>query len=165
MNPIVKYFNGEKQESYLFIIIGVIALVMALYFFFVLKSSFWKGVAIPFIVVAVLEFTVGYSIIIRSPKDIIRVENLVKKEPQQIRTYEIPRMEKVMKNFVIFRFIEIGFLFLGIILMYRLPVENFSKGIGLGLFIQASIVLLLDFFAESRGFIYLDYLKKIVDRL
>jgi hypothetical protein len=29
MNPVVKYFNGEKAESYIFILIGVIALAMA----------------------------------------------------------------------------------------------------------------------------------------
>ena len=73
MNPIVKYFNGEKAESYIFIIIGVISLAMALYFLFGLKTSFWKGVAIPFIVVACLEFIVGYTIVTRSPNDIKRI--------------------------------------------------------------------------------------------
>ena len=54
MNPIIKYFNGEKSESYVFIIIGLFAFALALYFIFVLKSSFWKGVAIPFLIVATL---------------------------------------------------------------------------------------------------------------
>jgi hypothetical protein len=32
------------------------------------------------------------------------------------------------------------------------------KGVGLGLAIQSALMLLLDFFAESRGREYLDYL-------
>ena len=165
MNPVVKYFNGEKAESYIFILIGVIALAMALYFIFVLKSSFWKGVAVPFIIVALLEFAVGFTIVTRSPKDAARVETFILKEPQSIKTFEIPRMEKVMSNFVIFRYVEIALIILGIALMYSSLNDTFWRGIGLGLFIQASIVLSLDFFAERRGHIYLEYLKELSEKI
>jgi MFS family permease len=165
MNPVIKYFNGEKSESYIFILIGVIALAMALYFIFILKSSFWKGVAVPFIIVALLEFAVGFTIINRSPKDAARVETFILKEPQSIKTFEIPRMEKVMSNFVIFRYVEIALIILGIALMYSSLNDTFWRGIGLGLFIQASIVLSLDFFAERRGHIYLEYLKELSEKI
>jgi hypothetical protein len=161
MNPVVKYFNGEKAESYIFILIGVIAFAMALYFIFALKSSFWKGLAIPFIIVALLEFIVGYTIVTRSPKDITRVEIYMQKESQSIKTIEIPRMEKVLSNFVIYRYVEIALIILGIVLMYSSMNDTFWRGIGLGLFIQASIVLCLDFFAERRGHIYLEYLNQL----
>jgi hypothetical protein len=164
MNPIVRYFNGEKAESYIFILIGVIAFVMALYFFFVLKSSFWKGAAIPFIIVALLEFVVGYTIVTRSPKDIARVEKYMLKDPQSIKTLEIPRMEKVLNNFVMYRYVEIALIILGIILMYSSINDTFWRGIGLGLFIQASIVLSLDFFAERRGHIYFVYLQELIEK-
>lgn len=165
MNPVIKYFNGEKAESYLFIIIGIVALVIALYFIFILKTSFWKGVAIPFIAVALLEFIVGYTIVTRSPEDIIRVEQFIQISPQNIGTQEIPRMEKVMNNFVIFRYIEIGLIILGIIMMYSSINDNLWRGIGLGLFMQASIVLSLDFFAERRGHSYMKYLEEIEQKL
>ena len=165
MNSILKYFNGEKSESYIFILIGVIAFAMALYFIFFLKTSFWKGVAIPFIIVSSLEVIVGYTIVTRTPKDIERVENFFKSAPQKINTLEIPRLEKVMSNFVIFRYVEIALIILGIALMYSSMNDTFFRGIGLGLFIQASIVLTLDFFAERRGHIYLEYLKEFVEKI
>jgi hypothetical protein len=164
MNPVIKYFNGEKAESYIFILIGVIAMALALYLFFGLKTSFWKGVAIPFIIVALLEFVVGYTIVTRSPADTARAETYIKKEPQSIKTLEIPRMEKVMSNFVIFRYVEIALIILGIVLMYSSMNDTFWRGIGLGLFIQASIVLCLDFFAERRGHVYLEYLTEFVGK-
>lgn len=164
MNPIIKYFNGEKSESYVFIIIGLFAFALALYFIFVLKSSFWKGVAIPFLIVALLEFIVGYTIVNRSSKDIVRVETFIKNQTQNIKTDEIPRMDKVLSNFVIYRYVEIALIVLGIVLMYSSMNDTYWRGIGLGLFIQASIVLSLDFFAERRGHIYMEYLKEIVEK-
>ncbi len=165
MNPVVKYFTGEKAESYLFIGMGLVALVMAVYFVVVLKTSFWKGVAIPFALVACLEFVVGYTIVTRSPKDILRVEKFIQTEPQKIASDEVPRMTKVMSNFVVFRYVEIALIILGIGLMYSSMQDILWRGIGLGLFIQAGIVLCLDFFAERRGNIYLEYLKEFTDRL
>jgi hypothetical protein len=38
------------------------------------------------------------------------------------------------------------------------------KGIGLGLFIKASIVLTLDFFAERQGIEYLNYLHNFIEK-
>ena len=165
MSSIEKYFNGEKAESYVFIVIGMVALLIAFYFVFTLKTSFWRGVAIPFILVAMLEFIIGYTIVKRSPKDIYRVESFIKVQPSKITLDEIPRMKKVMKNFVIFRYVEICLILLGIILMYSSLNDTLWRGIGLGLFMQASIVLSLDFFAERRGHIYLEYLKEFVEKI
>jgi hypothetical protein len=164
MHPVVKYFNGEKAESYIFILLGVIAFAMALYFFFALKTSFWKGVSVPFIIVALLEFVVGYTIVTRSPKDIARVETYLQQAPKNIKTIEIPRMEKVLSNFVVYRYVEIALIILGIVLMYSSIQDTFWRGLGLGLFVQASIVLCLDFFAERRGHVYMVYLQEFIEK-
>lgn len=165
MNPVVNYFNGEKWESYLFLLMGILTIAVSLYLLFVLKTSFWKGVAIPFILVGMLELVVGYTIVNRSPKDILRVENFIKNEPQKVRTEEIPRMEKVMQNFKAFRWVEIILIAIGILLMYSTIQDTFWRGLGLGLFIQAGIVLGLDFFAERRGHTYLEFLNDFVGKL
>lgn len=163
MNPIVKYFTGERQESFLFLGLGIIGCTLALYFLFISKSSFLKGVAVPFLLVSFLEIAVGLTLIFRSPKDIIRVEKYLFERNEMIQKVEIPRMEIVMRNFLIFRYIEIGFILIGIFLLYGFRQSLFWNGIGLGLFIQSSIVLLLDFFAERRGEVYLGYLKSLVE--
>jgi hypothetical protein len=112
--------------------------------------------------VSILEIIVGISLIYRSPKDIIRVENYIKNEQFKIKTDEIPRMEKVMKNFVFYRYLEIALILIGVILYFASTDSDFWGGLGFGLFIQASIVLTLDYFAERRGFIYLEYLNSII---
>ena len=161
MNPVIKYFNGERAESYLFLVLGIVGLVISSYLFFLKVSSYWKGFAIPFMLVSLLEIIVGISLIYRSPKDIIRVENYIKNDQVKIKSDEIPRMEKVMKNFVVYRYVEIALIFIGAILYFAFANSDFWRGLGLGLLIQASVVLSLDYFAESRGFIYLEYLNSI----
>jgi hypothetical protein len=118
--------------------------------------------AYPLIAIALIQIVVGSSVYFRSPKDILRVEQIVQTEQQKIQTEEIPRMEIVMKNFVIYRWVEIALLFVGIIFFFYFRPISISKGIGLGLSIQSGFMLLLDFFAESRGKVYLEYLRTII---
>lgn len=165
MNPIVKYFYAEKAESLLFIGVGIFAILLCGYFFFFLKGSFWKGVAIPLVFFSIVQIIIGTTIFARSPKDLERVENTLKNESHKIITVEIPRMEKVLKNFIYYRYFEIVMMSIGLILMYSLSKYGFWKGLGLGLFIQCAVLLSLDFFAEKRGAIYLDYLKNLMDKI
>lgn len=164
MNSIVKYFTGERLESFLFLGLGLLGLALAIIFFSVTKTSFMKGIAIPFLLVSALEIIVGLTLIYRSPKDIIRVETYLSEKTEMIQKEEIPRMEKVMRNFILFRYTEITLIIIGIILMYGAKQNSLWNGIGVGLFIQSSTVLLLDFFAERRGQVYLEYLKSIIDK-
>ena len=163
MNQILKYFTGEKQESLLFLGFGLIGFIIAIFFFFGLKTSFLKGVAIPFVLVSILEIIVGMTIINRSPKDIKRVESYLTDKTEMIQKVEIPRMEKVLENFVVYRYVEIALIMIGVFLMYGFRQNLLWNGIGLGLFIESSMVLVLDFFAERRGEIYLDYLRTLVN--
>ena len=161
MEQISKYFNAEKYESVLFVMVGIIAIIFAAYFLVKVKQPFYKGMAYPLIAVAIIQIVVGTSIYFRSPKDILRVNNIVEHEKSKIYAEEIPRMEVVMKNFVIYHWIEIILLLLGIIMFFYFENNTLGKGFGLGLAIQASFLLLLDYFAESRGKTYLDFLQQL----
>ena len=160
MNPVVKYFTGEKAESFLFLFLGIVGFIAGIYFILNNDSSFWKGFAVPCILVSLLEIVVGVTIVYRSPKDIIRVEHYIKNDSFKIKTDEIPRMKKVMRNFVVFRYTEIALILAGVII-YFYSTHDFWRGLGLGIMIQSSVVLALDSFAERRGFIYLEYLNSI----
>lgn len=164
MNPIVKYFNAEKAESLLFMGFGVFAIILSVYFFFFIKVGFWKGLAIPLVFFSIIQIVIGTTIFMRSPIDNLRVETILKNEPHKIQSEEIPRMEKVMKNFVYYRYFEISMIFLGIILMYALSSYGFWEGFGLGLFIQCTVLLSLDFFAEKRCHFYIEHLKELVEK-
>jgi len=153
------YFNAEKFESIFFIAVGVIAILFALWFWFKVKESFYSGIAYPLALIAIVQIVVGVSVFLRSPKDISRVEEYFVSDKSKIAEVEIPRMNTVMKNFVIYRYLEIGLIITGLLLYFIINKNELLKGIGFGLAIQSLLMLILDFFAEKRGTEYLIYLK------
>lgn len=162
MEQITKYFNAEKHESVLFILVGVVAIIVATFFLTKIKQPFYNGMAYLLILVALIQIVVGGTVYFRSPKDITRVTQIVETDRAKIQTEEIPRMTTVMKNFSIYKWIEIALILVGVMLFFFFQPMSLGKGIGLGLFIQASFMLLLDFFAESRGKAYLAYLQSLL---
>jgi hypothetical protein len=145
-------------ESFLFVLVGLVAITLAVYFFAKLKQPFYNGIAYPLIAIALIQITVGGSVYLRSSKDIARVNQMIQIDKTRIQTEEIPRMKIVMNNFVFYRWIEIVLVLIGLALLFSFKSATMWKGVGLGLVIQSALMLLLDFFAESRGREYLDYL-------
>lgn len=163
-----KYFIGEKQESLLFLIIGIAAVVAAIVLFFFIKTnpSLYKGMAIPLFVIGLIQLAVGYTVYARSDKQRMDVAYLLGTEPvQYAKSTELPRMEKVMKNFVIYRWVEIALILAGVILIFLFrsnPDRSLLFGLGIMLAIQASIMLGADSFAEKRGDLYKKELEKMI---
>ena len=167
MEVIKNYFNAEKAESLLFIGFGILAISLSVYFFFFLKESFWKGLAIPLVFFSFAQIVIGTTIFTRSPKDNLRVEKILKYEPQKIQTKELPRMEKVRSNFVIYRYVEIILLLAGLVLFFYFKNnvdKSFWVGLGLTLAIEAAVSLGADYFAEERAKVYTQGLKEFTHK-
>lgn len=159
---IEKYFNAEKSESGLFMTIGIVGIVLAVIFFFFLKTEFYKGAAIPLSAIGLLLGIVGYTVYIRSDDDRTRNVYAYDMNPSELKEKEIPRMETVMKNFVTYRWIEVFLAAAGIglyVYFIRDINHDFWRGLGLGLAIMALLALTADYFAEKRGH---DYLKGLI---
>ena len=161
MTPIEKYFGAEKSESLFFLAAGCLAMFAAAWFFIKVKQPFYNGIAYPLLLIALIQITVGSTVYWRSPKDSMRVTELVQNNKAGISAEEIPRMQIVMKNFIIYRWIEIALIVLGVALVIISSPQTLLRGVGVGLALQAGIMLLLDYFAESRGKDYLDYLRTL----
>lgn len=159
---IEKYFIAEKQESLLFLGIGIAALIIALLGIFVWKTQFWKGASIPLILIAVLQIIVGFTVCNRSDADRVRVVYALTMNPADLKEKELPRMETVNKNFIFYRYVEIALLIVGIIgiALYKSNIDKqFVYGIAVALAIQAVLMLGADYFAEKRALVYTAQLK------
>jgi drug/metabolite transporter (DMT)-like permease len=167
---IYKYFSGEKQESLLFIILGIAGVICSVVFFFFVKSAplFFKGMAVPALAIGLVLGIVGFTVYKRSDKQAKDISyNMGLDAANYITQTEQPRMEKVMKNFAIYRWIEIGLIVLGVFLFFYYKTSNtkqFVKGIGLSLAIMAVLALTADFFAEKRGRLYVEHLQNLLPK-
>ena len=154
---IEKYFLAEKQESLLFISIGIIAILLAILGWLYFKTAFWKGASIPFLAIALLQIIVGYTVYSRSDEQRVDMVYSLDMNPDQLTKVELPRMEVVNKNFVIYRWIEIVLVLVGMglyVYFRENTPQEFWKGFGFALCLQAILMLGADYFAEQRALEY-----------
>src|SRR5215204_4699806 len=97
---IEKYFNAEKAGSWMFISIGIAAVIAAIVFFFFIKSNVFKGAAIPFLLIGLIMGIIGFTVYLRSDADRLRNVYAYDMNPSHLKDREIPRMEKVIQRFV-----------------------------------------------------------------
>jgi hypothetical protein len=72
-------------------------------------------------------------------------------------------MKKVITNFELYKWIEIVLIAIGIVLFmyFKTSTQVFWKGLGLGLIIQASLMLSLDVVADKRAVSYINQLQTL----
>ncbi len=173
-NAIEQYFAAEKNESLLFVIIGLMSLSLSIFGYFFYKTQAWKGAAIPLIVIGILQLAVGYTVYKRSDDDRMRLIYAYDMNPNEIKKSELPRMNIVNKNFVTYRLVQIALIIAGFLMIFynsffalpeykQLYSYSFSHGLGIALTIQAIIMLANDFFAERRALQYTRELQNFVD--
>lgn len=161
------YFSAEKQGSLFFLVIGIVAVIAAIIFFFVMKTPFYKGAAIPIIVVGLIAGAIGFTIYKRSDADRIRNVYAYDMNPSELKQKEYPRMQKVMKSFSVILILEVLFLAVGICLFFYFRnhvAKQFWSGLGMGLFIMLIVALFLDIAAQRRAAVYTQGLESFINQ-
>ncbi len=164
---IEQYFSAEKQGSLFFLVVGIVAVIAALIFFFVMKTPFYKGVAIPMIVAGLIAGAIGFAIYKRSDADRIRNVYAYDLNPSELKQKEYPRMQKVMKSFSVIIILEVVFLAVGICLFFYFrnnEARQFWSGMGMGLFVMVVAALLLDIAAQRRAAVYTQALESFINQ-
>ncbi len=161
-DPVAIYFGAERAESLLFICIGLVALEVAYLCWRKSRADSARGAAGVLVLVAALQLTVGATIFMRSPGDKARVSQAVQHDKSALRAQELPRMQRVMHNFEIYRWVEIGLLGLGVLLAWAARRGSTTRGAGLALAPQAAVMLVFDGLAEQRGVVYLAWLNSLL---
>jgi uncharacterized membrane protein HdeD (DUF308 family) len=157
------YFIAEKQESLVFLVIGILAIVLALIFYFVVKTHPYRGAAIPLMVLGLVQAIAGYTVYIKSDDQRVSQVYAYDMNPDQLKTVELTRMRKVKNNFQIYRWIEIGAIITGIVLIifFRNPGgKTFWLGLGITLTLMAAELFIADFIAEKRAVHYVSQLEE-----
>lgn len=152
-NHMSSYFAAEKQESLIFIAVGLLAIGISVWLW--MNGHRLKSMAYPLVIIALLQIVVGGSVYLRTDTQLSALSVQLQVNPAALRAEESTRMQTVMRNFSIYKAVEMVLLILGVGLIASLQRHDMAAGIGVGLVLQAGFTLTLDIFAEARGAGYL----------
>ncbi len=157
MNNMSSYFVAEKQESMIFIAVGMLAIGLSVWMW--TSGHRLKAMAYPLVVVAVMQIVVGGIVHFRTDSQLSTLSAQLQANPAAFKAEETARMQTVMKNFSIYKTIEMLLLTIGIGIIVLLQRHDVAAGIGVGLVLQSAFTLALDIFAEARGSEYLSAIQ------
>lgn len=160
IEQLTTYFRAEKSESLVFMLAGLVAAAFAVYACFVLKQRLYTGIAVPLLLIGIVQFAVGASVYFRTDKQVARLEQEFRSAPATMAAAETPRMKKVLKSFTVLKYIETILIAAGLFLLF-VHANDFWLGLGIGLVAQGTLSILLDVFAEHRAEIYLRFLESV----
>lgn len=156
------YFAAEKSESLLFILIGFATLTTAGFCWLVWRQPFYLGMAWPLAAISLVQLVVGSTVYFRTDKDVAYFTQRYEANRAEYARRASAKMKVVLRNFVIYRWVEIGFMVVGLALILWHQKADFWKGWGAGMFLQGGLMLLADFFAEKRAHVFFADLQEIL---
>ena len=159
INNMSSYFVAEKQESVIFIAVGLLAMGLSVWLW--MNGHRLKSMAYPLMIIALMQIVVGGTVYLRTDSQLSTLSAQLQMNPAAVKAEETTRMQTVMKNFSIYKTIEMLLLIVGVGMIALLQRHDVAAGIGVGLVLQAAFTLTLDIFAEARGAEYLSAVKGI----
>ncbi len=159
INNLSSYFSAEKLESLIFIAAGLLAIGLSAWLW--MNGHRLKSMAYPLVVIALMQIVVGGSVYLRTDSQVSALSAQLKLNPAALKAEETTRMQTVMRNFSIYKAVEMLLLIVGVGMIAFLQRHDMAAGIGVGLVLQAAFTLTLDLFAEARGADYLSAVQGI----
>ena len=105
----------------------------------------------PLVVIGLMQIVVGGTVYLRTDSQVSTLSAHLQLNPSVLKAEETTRMQTVMKNFSIYKGIEMLLLIIGVWMIAFLQRYDMVAGIGVGLVLQVALTLTLDLFAEARG--------------
>lgn len=159
INQMNSYFGAEKQESLIFVAVGLVAIGISVWLW--LNGHRLKSMAYPLVVIALMQIVVGASIYLRTETQLSNLSAQLAANPAALKAEETTRMQTVMKNFSMYKAVEMVLLIVGVGMIAFMQRHDIAAGIGVGLVLQAAFTLTLDIFAEARGSDYLSAIRSL----
>lgn len=159
-DEMVRYFQAEKAESALFVLAAAAAVAVSL--MLVNSASEYRWMAAPLLTIALIQVTVGGTVLMRTNSQVVRLTDQLDSDPQDYRAEELRRMDAVGRGFRLYKVIEIALLAAGIVLTYALRGRMSWYSIGIGCIAQSALMLVFDLVAEHRADVYVDHIRRLV---
>lgn len=154
---IATYFAGEKHGGLVLAGVGLAMLITAVVLFPARLEL--RSLAITVGVWGLLQLGIGLGLFLKTDGQVAALQTQLATSKEAMTAAELPRMEKVQKNFVVLEVVWVAMIIVGAIVAWRLKENSAVCGVALGILINASVLLAFDIVAERRGATYLAALK------
>jgi hypothetical protein len=157
---LLRYFSAEKQESLLFLAAGMLAFAVSAWL--VAIGHPYRGMAVPLVAIGIIQLVVGGTVYARTDAQVAALRAELGANPARFKAAELVRMTRVIGAFTVYKTIEIAILAGGIALTLLFRHRAFLYAAGIGAIAQASLMLVLDLFAEKRADVYVDAIRRLL---
>jgi hypothetical protein len=154
---LIAYFTAEKWGAGILVVVGVAALTTAMSLA-VTKSSY-RAMAGPLGFIAIAELAIGAALLIRTDAQVAGLLEQMTTAPADMARGELARMATVMRTFTMAFTGEIVVIVIGLGLAYMAGRRDAMFAVGVGLFAQASVLLVFDLFAARRAAQYVELVR------
>ena len=165
---IESYFTAFKNEQLLLMIPGGAALIVALLFYFWLKTPWHKGFALPLAVFAMLFCGAGFSNYKKTEQLRIRSVYNYDMHPEQLKIKELPRAKEVQQNMRVLIYLNASIIIASflIFLYFRKKEENeYYMGTASSLFLMSSLSVAIYFFMLGPLKAYTAGIEKFTEKI
>ncbi|MES2132999.1 MAG: hypothetical protein V4506_11660 [Bacteroidota bacterium] len=148
---LTNFVAAQKVESFIFICLGFIAILLSIFFLKIIKYSFFKGLAIILLLAGSWQITQGGYTLATCQEAHYQIN-----AAGSIEDHENQHVEQKMITIKIYESISIVCFAVGIVLfiIFYKSVQTFWKGIGFGLILQGILLFVLFSVTECRLITY-----------
>jgi hypothetical protein len=157
MDPLASYFDGEKQGALWCVGLGCAAAMLAAWLW--RAHHPFRAMAAPLALIALAQLALGAGLWARTDGQVAELRAGLVAEPGPARERELGRMERVNANFKWIEIVEAALIALGVGLALTMRARPTLMAVGMGLVLQASVMLVFDLFAERRADVYTTWLR------
>lgn len=156
-DPLLHYFAGEKAGAAVCLALGIGAVLFA---FWVWRShTAFRAMAIPVGLIGLAQLALGAGLWLRTDPQVASLQAGLTDQPQSTREGELARMERVNANFQVIEAAEAALILVSLVLSLAFRGKPTLTAVGMGLLLQASVMLAFDLFAEHRAHVYTAWLR------
>lgn len=166
--PLQIYCKQEKQEGMIFLVVGFLALSIAALNWILLGDDFPRGMAVSLALMGVIELVIGVNSYVRSDQQLELLSKTLSEDPTTYVKQERQRMLRQLRNYDLYRWTGLTLCLVGLaILLASMAAggEAFWTGLGTGLFLQSTVMLVLDLLAERRAGRYMASIEDLNRKL
>lgn len=146
------YYEGERRSGWLWGGFGIAGLGTGIGLA-AAQKDFTTGLAGPLIGFGALQTTIGILTLARGPGRIRGIDEELKVDARAFRAHDLERIQRINKAFVALGVVESILLVSGAIVLGAGASKDVDsvRGLGLGIAIEAGVMLLCDSFAHTRA--------------